>query len=170
LVVVGLAAALSGQANGDELKVGDAAPDFKLPGTDGKTHKLSDYKGKQAVVVAWYPKASTPGCTMECKSLRANGEAIRAFDVAYFGASCDKPEANAKFAESLGLDFPLLSDTDTSVAEAYGLIAEGKKTSARKTFYIGKDGKILFIDGAVKTADHGADVAKKLEELGVGKK
>ena len=71
------------------------APDFSLPGTDGKTHKLSDYKGK-TVVVAWYPAAFTGGCTAECKSFRDSGEAIKKFDVAYFMASVDTPEKNTR--------------------------------------------------------------------------
>ena len=62
-----------------ELKVGDMAPDFTLPGTDGKTHKLSEYRGKQAVVVAWFPRAFTQGCTIECKSLAENGDEIRKY-------------------------------------------------------------------------------------------
>src|SRR4051794_15508686 len=76
----------------EALKPGDPAPDFSLPGSDGKTYKLSDFKGKQAVVLAWFPKAFTGGCTAECKSLRASGEEIRKFDAAYFTASCDTPE------------------------------------------------------------------------------
>ena len=62
------------------VKVGDMAPDFTLPGSDGKTHKLSEYRGKQAVVVAWFPKAFTGGCTAECKSLRANSDALQALE------------------------------------------------------------------------------------------
>src|SRR5688572_28263313 len=71
------------------VKVGDMAPDFTLQGTDGKTHKLSDYRGKQAVVIAWFPKAFTQGCTIECKSLAENGDKIQKYDVAYFMASVD---------------------------------------------------------------------------------
>src|SRR3954447_25458550 len=95
-----------------ELAVGDQAPNFKLKGSDGKTYSLEDFKGKEAVVVAWFPKAFTGGCTAECKSLKENGKAIRKFDAAYFTASVDKPEENKKFAESLGLDYPVLSDPD----------------------------------------------------------
>ena len=94
----------------DELKVGDDAPSFELVGSDGKTHKLADYKGKQAIVIAWYPKAFTGGCTKECESFRDNGKAIREYDVAYFTASTDKADVNKKFAESLKVDYPILSD------------------------------------------------------------
>ena len=71
------------------LEVGDPAPDFTLQGSDGKTYRLADYKGKQAVVVAWFPKAYTSGCTIECKSLAKNGHLIRQYDVSYFMASAD---------------------------------------------------------------------------------
>src|SRR5262245_53293632 len=80
-----------------ELKVGDVAPAFSLPGTDGKTHTLAQYKGK-AVVIAWYPAAFTSGCTAECKSFAENGPVLKQFDVAYFMASVDTPEKNNDFA------------------------------------------------------------------------
>lgn len=151
----------------EPLKVGDDAPNFSLQGTDGKTHKLSDYKGKQGIVIAWFPKAFTGGCTAECKSLRVSGDELRKFDVAYFTASCDTAEVNKKFAESLQLDYPILSDPSRETAKAYGVVTGEGKTAARWTFYIGKDGKILFIDKSVKTAAYGSDVTAKLKELGV---
>src|SRR5262247_3940838 len=86
-LVLGLASAAMAQTA--DLKVGDPAPNFKLQATDGKTYQLSDFKGKKPVVVAWFPKAFTQGCTIECKSLAANGDKIRKFDVAYFMASVD---------------------------------------------------------------------------------
>jgi peroxiredoxin Q/BCP len=154
----------------EALKVGDVAPDFSLTGSDGQTYKLSDFKGKKAVVVAWFPKAFTGGCTAECKSMRDQGAEVRKFDVAYFTASCDDAETNKKFAESLSLDFPILSDPTRDTAKAYGVVAGEKKTATRWTFYVGKDGKILFVDDKVKTANHGADIAAKLKELGVAEK
>jgi peroxiredoxin Q/BCP len=157
-------------AGAQTLKAGDPAPDFSLQGSDGKTHRLADYKGKKAVVIAWFPKAFTGGCTAECKSMRTSGEQIRKFDVAYFAASCDDAETNKKFAESLQLDFPILSDPTRDVAKAYGVISGEKKNPSRWTFYIGKDGKILFVDDKVKTATHGTDLAAKLKELGVAEK
>jgi len=152
------------------LKVGDPAPDFELVGSDGKTHKLADYKGKQAVIIAWFPKAFTGGCTKECESFRDNGKAIREFDVAYFTASTDKAELNKKFAESLKVDYPILSDPEGKTATALGVFNADKKFANRYTVYIGKDGKILFIDTKVTAASHGTDVAAKLKELGVAKK
>ncbi|HWB09552.1 MAG TPA: peroxiredoxin [Pirellulales bacterium] len=153
-----------------ELKVGDEAPAFTMPGSDGKTYSLDDFKGKKAVVVAWFPKAFTPGCTKECASMREDGKEVRKYQVAYFTASVDTPEENKKFAESLSLDYPILSDPDKKVAQEYGLINPQRGVAQRWTFYIGKDGKILYIDKEVKVAEHAKDIAKKLDELGVEKK
>jgi peroxiredoxin Q/BCP len=111
LLTMGLVAALGGAtalaqapaaapAVPTVVKVGDMAPDFTLQGTDGKTHKLSDYRGKQAVVIAWFPRAFTQGCTIECKSLAENGDKIRRYDVAYFMASVDPLEQNMAFAKA----------------------------------------------------------------------
>jgi peroxiredoxin Q/BCP len=157
-------------ASAAEPKVGDEAPDFSLVGTDGKTYKLADFKGKQAVVLAWFPRADTPGCTKECKSFKEQGSSLREYDVAYFTASNDPVEKNKAFAEKLGVDYPILSDADSSVAKAYGVFLPDRKAAARWTFYIGADGKILHIDKTVKTESHGSDVATKLGELGVAKK
>ena len=82
------------------VKVGDMAPDFSLQGTDGKTHKLSEYRGKTAVVVAWFPKAFTGGCTIECKSLAETATRSRSTTSTYFMASTDPIEENTKFAKA----------------------------------------------------------------------
>lgn len=154
----------------DPPKVGDDAPAFSMVGSDGKTYKLSDFKGKQAVVIAWFPRAFTGGCTKECKSFKEDGAKIREYDAAYFTASNDPAEQNKKFAESLSVDYPILSDPDSSVSQAYGVYNAERKAAQRWTFYIGSNGKVLAIDKAVKTETHGADVAAKLAELGVPKK
>jgi peroxiredoxin Q/BCP len=165
-----LGARVSSSVAADGLKVGDDAPNFELVGSDGMTHKLADYKGKKAVVIAWFPRAFTPGCTKECESFRDNGKAIREFDVAYFTASTDDAEKNKKFAESVKADYPILSDPEGKFATSLGIFNADKKFANRVTFYIGKDGKILAIDKSVKTVSHGIDVAAKLKELGVAKK
>jgi len=151
-----------------DLKPGDKAPDFSLQGTDGKTYKLSDLAGK-TVVVAWFPKAFTGGCTKECKSLKESGETIRAYDVKYFAASVDDAETNKKFAESLALDFPVLSDPSKETATAYGVLNE-HQVASRWTFYIAPDGKISAIDREVKPDTAAADIAAKLGELKVAKR
>jgi len=163
--VLMMATAVNGQTPA-ELKVGDQAPDFSLPGTDGKTYKLSDFRGQQAVVVAWFPKAYTSGCTIECKSLAENGDKIRKFNVAYFMASVDAIEDNKGFAEKEKADFPLLSDPTKATATAYGVLNPGG-LARRWTFYIGKDGKILGIDKAVQPKTSAEDMVAKLAEYGV---
>lgn len=149
-----------------ELTVGEQAPDFTLPASDGKTYQLSDYRGRQAVVVAWYPRAFTSGCTVECKSLAENGHLIREYDVQYFMASVDPLEKNRKFAEETGADFPLLSDEDKSVAKAWGVLSP-LGFSKRHTIYIGADGSVLKVDTDVKPASAAQDMAATLGELGV---
>jgi peroxiredoxin Q/BCP len=149
-----------------ELKVGDPAPNFTLQASDGKTYKLSDFKGKQAVVLAWFPKAFTQGCTIECKSLAANGEKIRKFNVSYFMISVDPIEDNTKFAESEKADFPMLADPTKATATSYGVLSE-RGFANRWTFYIDKDGKITSIDKTVKPATSAEDMVAKLGELKV---
>lgn len=168
LAVFATAAALSAQtpAPGPELKVGDQAPDFSLEGSDGKTYKLSELRGKHAVVIAWFPKAYTSGCTVECKSLAENGHLIRKYNVKYFMASVDPLADNKGFAEQQKADFPLLSDPGKEVAAKYGVL-NARGMANRWTYYIGKDGKILAIDKAVKPPTSAEDMAAKLGELGV---
>jgi peroxiredoxin Q/BCP len=164
-----MAAAGGAQTPAPELKVGDPAPDFSLQASDGKTYKLSDFKGKQAVVLAWFPKAFTQGCTIECKSLAEHGDLIKKYNVKYFMASVDPIEGeqgNKAFAAAHNADFPLLSDPTKQAAEAYGVL-NGRPMASRWTFYIGKDGKILAIDKTVKPATSAEDMAAKLGELKV---
>ncbi len=148
------------------LEVGDMAPDFAWPGSDGVTYRLADFRGQQAVVVAWFPKAYTSGCTVECKSLAENGDKIRAFNVAYFMASVDPIADNIGFALDQGADFPLLSDEQKGVARAYGVLSS-RGYAQRHTFYIGKDGRVLAIDRQVQPKTSAQDMVSKLAELGV---
>ena len=152
-------------ATAAELKVGDPAPDFTLQASDGKTYQLSDFKGKKAVVLAWFPKAFTQGCTIECKSLAENGDKIRKYDVAYFMASVDPVEGekgNKAFAESEKADFPMLGDPTKETAKAYGVLNAERGFANRWTFYIDKDGRIAAIDKAVKPATSAEDMVAKL--------
>ena len=134
-MVLMMATGANGQTPAVELKVGDEAPDFSLPASDGKTYKLSDFKGKKAVVVAWFPKAYTSGCTIECKSLAENGDKIRKFNVAYFMASVDSIEDNKGFAEKEKADFPLLSDPTKATAKAYGVLPRAGYRAAMDVLY-----------------------------------
>ena len=173
LLAMGLVAALSvgASAQGVELKVGDPAPDFKLEASDGKTYSLADFKGKQAVVLAWFPAAFTQGCTIECKSLAANGDKLRMYDVADFRASVDPLEGergNKAFAAANKADFPLLSDPTKKTAEAYGVLSP-RGFANRWTFYIDRNGRIAHIDKEVgkRLQTSAEDMMAKLAELKV---
>lgn len=185
LMTMGLVMILAGSVMAQgaaELKVGDMAPEFSLQGTDGKTHVLSDYRGKQAVVVAWFPRAFTRGCTIECKSLAENGDKIRKFDVAYFMASVDSLEDNIRFANATSVtlgqgadaqiiekekaDFPMLSDPTKAVATRYGVL-NARGTASRWTFYIDKAGRISAIDKMVRPETSAEDMLTKLAEIKV---
>ena len=169
IIIALCALALGGNAVAEELKVGDKAPDFELQASDGKTYKLSSFAGKQAVVLAWFPMAFTQGCTIECKSLAEHGADIKKYDATYFMASVDPLEGekgNKAFAESQKADFPLLSDPTKKTAEAYGVL-NPRGFASRWTFYIDKDGKIAYIDKAVKPATSAQDMAARLGELKV---
>jgi peroxiredoxin Q/BCP len=165
LLGLGIALAAGRQSLAEDLKVGDKAPDFSMKGSDGKSYSLSDFKGKKAVVIAWFPKAFTGGCTAECKSFRANSTALKPLNVAYFTASVDTPDENARFAKSLDLDYPILSDPDKSIAKAYGVLNPQRGMAFRWTFYIDKDGVIRDIDKKVNAPKAGEDLAAKIKEL-----
>jgi peroxiredoxin Q/BCP len=167
-VVTGIANAALGRVAPTHvnLRVGDRAPEFTLPASDGCTYKLSDFHRRQAVVMAWFPKAFTGGCTAECRSLGASHTALRGFNVQPFAASVDSPGTNAEFAASLSLPYPILCDETKETARSYGVLTASGFPS-RWTFYIGLDGHILDIDKQVHAATHGHDVAARLTELGI---
>jgi peroxiredoxin Q/BCP len=169
LTLAGLGFAALPAAAGD-LKVGDQAPNFKLQATDGKTYQLTDFKGKESVVLAWFPKAFTQGCTIECKSLAEHGDMIKKYNAQYFMISVDPldgDKGNKAFADTYHADFPLLSDPAKDTANAYGVLNAERGFANRWTFYIGKDGKITAIDKTVKPATSAEDMAATLKQLGV---
>lgn len=161
-----VASTVFAQAPAPAVKVGDQAPDFTLMASDGKTYSLSDYRGRKPVVLAWFPKAFTAGCTLECKSIAANGDRLRKYDVAYFMASVDPLDQNTKFAQSEKADFPLLSDADKSVAARYGVLS-ARGMANRWTFYIDKNGRIAYIDRAVNPETSAEDILVRLAQLKV---
>jgi len=145
------------------LKEGDTAPDIRLQTDSGEEFRLSSLKGKR-VVLYFYPKADTPGCTAEACEFRDGIKAFARKGVAVVGVSPDKPAAQAKFKQKYELPFTLLADQEKSAAEAYGVWREknmyGKKVMGivRSTFIIGPDGRIEKIYGNVKAKGHAAQV------------
>jgi len=147
------------------LKKGDKAPNFKGFDQNGSIHKLTDYKGKK-LVVFFYPKASTPGCTAEACDLRDNYNRFQANNYALLGVSADSAKAQAKFIEKFDLPFPLLADEDKSVIQAFGVWGP-KKFMGRKydgihrtTFVIDENGIIEEVISDVKTKAHAAQILK----------
>jgi peroxiredoxin Q/BCP len=151
------------------LSPGDKAPRFTLPDADGKNVSLSDYQGKR-VIVYFYPAAMTPGCTKQACDFRDSLSSLAAAGVAVLGISPDAPAKLAKFRDKEGLTFPLLSDPDHAVEQAYGAYGEkklyGKVTVGviRSTFVIDADGVIEKAQYAVKATGH---VARLRAELGL---
>jgi len=146
---------------------GDKAPDIRLQTDKGEEFRLSDLKGKR-VVLYFYPKADTPGCTTEACEFRDDLKAFSKKGTAVVGISPDKPAAQARFKEKYDLPFTLLADENKAAAEAYGVWREknmyGKKVMgiSRSTFVIGPDGKIEKIYGNVKAKGHAAQVLADL--------
>ena len=154
---------------GERLEPGDSAPDFTLPDSEGHQVSLSAYRG-QRVIVYFYPAAMTPGCTKQACDFRDSLADLAKQDVAVLGISPDAPAKLAKFRDKEGLTFPLLSDSDRSVMQAYGAYGEkklyGKVTVGviRSTFVVDADGKIEKAQYGVKATGH---VARLRAELGL---
>jgi peroxiredoxin Q/BCP len=146
-----------------KLKKGDKAPDFNSTDQDGNPIKLSDFKGKK-VILYFYPKDNTPGCTAESCNLRDNYVELQKQGYVVLGVSSDSEKSHKKFIEKHELQFPLVADTDKSVHEAYGTWGEksmyGRKYMGtfRTTFVIDEEGKIEEVIEKVKTKDHAAQI------------
>jgi len=149
------------------LNEGDKAPDIRLANDAGEPFKLSDLKG-QRVVLYFYPKADTPGCTTESCEFRDDVKGFAKKGAVVVGISPDKPAAQAKFKQKYELPFTLLADEEKATAKTYGVWKEknmyGKKVMGieRSTFVIGPDGKIEKIYGKVKAKGHAAEVLAEL--------
>lgn len=159
--------------SGSELaQVGKKAPSFKLKNQDGETISLADFKGKRNVVLYFYPKAMTPGCTTQACGIRDSVEDFSDLDAVVLGVSADPVDLIKKFQNKYSLNFHLLSDLDHKVAEAYGVWGEksifGKLVQGlrRITFVIGKDGLIKHVMGKVATKTHHEDALEILKNIG----
>ncbi len=152
--------------------VGAPAPEFTVTSHKGETISLSDFKGKQNVVLFFYPKADTPGCTLEACSFRDNLATFQAAGTAVLGISADSVKKQGKFAEKFSFTYPLLADEDHAIAESYGVWKEksfmGRKFMGieRATFVIDKEGNVRKVFPKVSIPGHTAAVLAAVKELG----
>ena len=152
------------------LKTGDKAPEFRLPDQAGETHSLKNYKGKW-VVLYFYPKDDTTGCTKEACGIRDNFPKFKKMDAVVLGVSIDSPQSHTKFIKKYKLPFTLLADTEKAVVKKYGVW--GKKQfmgrtydgTFRTTFLIDQKGKIEKVYEKVTPEGHAEEVLRDLEEL-----
>lgn len=160
--------ALAG-AGAAELTVGTPAPDFRLTDQNGETHSLADYRGRW-LVVYFYPRDDTPGCTREACAFRDDVRQLRRMQVALLGISLDSIESHRKFAEKYGLPFPLLADADGAVSAAYGALwSLGPLRFARRhSFIIDPQGRVAHIYRSVNAGEHSDEVIRDLIALGAG--
>lgn len=154
------------------IKAGNQAPDFTLPDDEGHMHKLSDYRGKP-VVLYFYPKDNTSGCTKEACGFRDDYSAYREAGVTILGVSPDSSKSHANFKAKYELPFTLLADTERKVLKAYGawglkkMYGREYEGVLRTTFLLGKDGTIQKVFAKVKPATHSTEILAALEELDV---
>ena len=152
-----------------EPRIGDRAPDFSLDSTEGGATTLAGLKGKD-VILYFYPKDDTPGCTAEACSFRDHWSEIQNEGAVVLGVSTDSLESHGRFREKHGLKFPLLSDPTADVAKMYGAWKEknmyGRRSwgVARVTYWIGPDARVKRVWKKVDTANHGADILAALRE------
>jgi peroxiredoxin Q/BCP len=149
-------------------KVGDAAPDFSVAASDGKTVHLKDYVGKGNIILYFYPKDDTPGCTKEACAFRDHLADFKKAGVVILGVSTDPVKSHDRFVEKYQLPFTLLADEDRKIVQAYGVWGEktfmGRKYQGtfRVTFLIGPDGRIKKVWPEVKPEEHAAEVLAAL--------
>ena len=144
-----------------------AAPDFTLPDTSGNTHTLVEYKGKW-IVLYFYPKDDTPGCTTEACSLRDARDTLAEMGAEIIGISKDDANSHEKFRAKYALNFTLLTDSEGEVIEAYGAWGKkmyGREGILRKTFIINPEGQVLKVYGRVTPMGHGEQVIDELKRL-----
>jgi thioredoxin-dependent peroxiredoxin len=146
-------------------KVGDKAPLVSGKNQDGKTWKLADSVGKKIVLLYFYPKDDTPGCTKEACGLRDRMDELKKDKVEVVGVSFDSAESHQRFIEKYTLNFPLLADTDGKIADAYGVRATGKNVARRVSFLIGLDGKIAHVTDAPQADIHLTQMKDAIEKI-----
>jgi len=158
----------AGAAEGGQTpKVGDRAPLITGTDQDGKAWKLADHIGKDALLLYFYPKDDTPGCTKQACGLRDRMGDLQKDKVEVIGVSFDTAASHQKFREKYNLNFPLLADTDGTIADAYGVRREaGKNMARRASFLIGLDGKIAHVTDVPSADVHLAEMKEAVAKLG----
>ncbi|HUJ08707.1 MAG TPA: peroxiredoxin [Verrucomicrobiae bacterium] len=146
-------------------RVGDKAPDFSAPASNGTTVHLKDYIGKDNIVLYFYPKDDTPGCTKEACGIRDTFDEFKGLDAMVFGVSFDSIDSHKKFIAKYKLPFVLLADTDKKIAQAYGVARANSPVASRVTFVIDKQGKIAYVNPRVDPATNSAEVRTALAAL-----
>jgi peroxiredoxin Q/BCP len=154
-------------------KIGNMAPAFTLPDQDGDKVSLKQFKGEKNVVLYFYPRAMTPGCTVQACGIRDSAKALAKLDTVVLGVSPDPVAKLGKFIEKEQLNFTLLSDEDHAVTEKYGawglkkFMGRESMGVLRTTFIIGKDGRLKHVMDKVKTKTHHDDVIALIKDLGL---
>lgn len=146
-------------------KVGDTAPLVSGKDQDGKTWNLADDVGKKIVLLYFYPKDETPGCTKEACSFRDSLSELQQDNVEVIGVSFDSGESHQKFITKYKLNFPLIADTDGKIADAYGVRMAGKNMARRVSFLIGKDGKIVHVTDSPSAETHVTEMKAAVKQL-----
>jgi peroxiredoxin Q/BCP len=161
-----LAAALVFPAQGAEMpQVGDKAPLVEGKDQAGKQWRLADDVGKKVVLLYFYPKDDTPGCTKEACGFRDRIAELKKQNVHVIGVSFDSPESHQKFIEKFNLNFPLIADTDGKIADVYGVRMPGKDMAKRVSFLIGRDGKIVHITNTMNAEAHLTEMKEAVQKL-----
>lgn len=168
-LLLSLAVPGMGAVASEPLAVGDVVPEFELSDQSGQLHSLEDYRD-QWVVLYFYPKDQTPGCTTEACEFRDNIFEFKRLNAQILGVSLDNVESHKKFAEKYDLPFPLLADIEGKVSEAYGVKTRmfGMKMAKRQTFLISPDGTLAKHYENVDVDEHSAEVISDLEAMGAG--
>jgi len=154
-----------GSSSAEPLNVGDQAPAFEAKDSEGKTVRSTDVYGKSTVVIYFYPKDDTPGCTKEACGIRDDYGEFQKLGIPVYGVSFDSVESHQKFKTKYNLPFVLLADTGKQIAKAFGVADDKTRFAPRMTFIVGTDGKIAYVNRKVTPATHSTEIRAELATL-----
>lgn len=147
------------------LSVGDMAPEFVMTGMDGRTFKITDYRGMKNLLLTFFPRCFTGGCAGQLASLKNEQALFESKDIQIVAVSVDPADIQVAFARSLGIEFQFIPDTERRISYLYGATQDFTSLAGRQSVFIDKQGVVRFIDRQVRTGTHGKDVMKKLESI-----